>query len=193
MTKANCITIFKKIKLMTLTLLGYCMVGIAFALFFLPAYILLLVLPANKRYDNRFLFWLLDKGFEVVLFGLFRKIKIQGLENLSCSPAIYVANHSSALDIPLVGRLMHGHPHIWYVLEYYSNTFLLGTFVRRLGIFVDKEKTHDAARSLIRGIRLVEGRDRHTIIFPEGGRFNDGTIHPFHEGFSVIAKKHSIP
>lgn len=192
MTKVNYILIFDRLLIFILTLIGYCIVGFALLFCFVPI-LMLCLLPARYRYDNRFLFWLLDKGYKIILFGLLRPIPVTVHQKLPQVPAIYVANHSSSLDIPLVGSLMNGHPHIWYVLEYYSKTPILGFFVRKLGVFVDQASSVRAARGLITGIKLVNGYNRSTIIFPEGGRYNDGTIHPFFEGFAVIAKKTGYP
>lgn len=192
MTTVNSIPTSKKLIALIPTIIGYCIIGAAFVLFFVPV-LLLSLLPARYRYDNRVLFWFLDKSYKAVKFALLRRVPVYGQENMPRGVAIIAANHSSALDIFLLGALMNGRPHIWYVLEYYSSTPVLGFFVRRLGIFVDRENPTRAARALINGIRLVAGHDRSTIIFPEGGRFNDDSIHPFFEGCALIAKKTGEP
>jgi 1-acyl-sn-glycerol-3-phosphate acyltransferase len=45
----------------------------------------------------------------------------------------------------------------------------------------------------MRGIDMIAGKKRHVILFPEGGRFNDGTVHDFLRGFAIIARKTGRP
>jgi 1-acyl-sn-glycerol-3-phosphate acyltransferase len=118
---------------------------------------------------------------------------MQGEENLPRDAAIFVGNHQSALDIPVMGSLCNGFPHVWLVLAYYVDTPVLGFFIRRMFIPVDRAHAGKAARSLLQVYRFIKDHQRHLIIFPEGARFIDGEIHPFYEGFAVLAKKTGRP
>jgi 1-acyl-sn-glycerol-3-phosphate acyltransferase len=160
---------------------------------FLPALILAAVLPEKKRRDSKLLFGFLDCAYKGIIKAMLLPVTIEGKENLPKEPAIFVANHESSLDIPMLGSLMNGYPHIWYVLIRFAHTPVLGFFVRRIAVPVDQECAMKASRALISGIRLVDGKDRHTVIFPEGGRFIDGKIHEFFCGFAIIAKKVKRP
>ncbi len=189
MSKEN---IIKQLLLIARCLLGYVLIGIIGLIFFTPC-LVLVCLPPRYRYANRLLFWLLNKAYKGVCASLMMPITVQGREHLPIKPALFVANHQSALDIPLLGMLMNGHPHLWYVLAYYKDTFILGFFVRRLGIFIDPKNPPDIAKSLLRGMRIVKQAGSHTIVFPEGARFIDGYVHPFLPGFSLIARKLAQP
>jgi 1-acyl-sn-glycerol-3-phosphate acyltransferase len=114
--------------------------------------------------------------------------KLSGLQNVPEEPAIFVANHQSALDIPVVGALSRGAPHVWLVLAYYLNTPVLGFFIRRMFIPVERDQPTKAAESLRKMIRILQHQPQHLIIFPEGARHMDGLIHEFYEGFALIAK-----
>lgn len=184
---------FKKFFLVLRSLISYIMCFFVALFCFVPVLILVALLPEKKRRDNKIIFTLLDWTFKGVVFAMFVPVTIKGKENMPESQAIFVANHESSLDIPVLGSLMDGHPHIWYVLDRFAHTPVLGFFVRRMSIPVDQECAMKASRALITGIRMVAGNGRHTLIFPEGGRFNDGKIHDFFCGFAIIAKKIKRP
>ena len=181
--------IMSKISVITIarTLISY-LLGTCIFIVCGPFLMLLLLLPDRYRYENRLLFFVLDLFYKGIIKAIFIPIHIHGEENIPHSPAIIIANHQSALDIPLVGSVLHRFPHTWYVLSYYLRYPILGWFIQRMCISLDRDNPGKAAQAFIRGIRLVEGKNRHIIIFPEGGRFNDGSIHQFLYGFAVIAR-----
>ncbi len=160
-------------------------------IFFVPC-LFLSFLPERYRY-NKLLFWFLHKTYKGFLYTLGVKITVTGSDNLLDRPTIFVANHESSLDIPLLGSLMNGHAHIWYVIESLRSTPLLGFFAKRMGIFVDPENPIKAGKALLNGIARSQKYGCHLLIFPEGGRYVDGNVHPFLRGFALIAQKTDYP
>lgn len=175
------------------TLLGYFLCIFVVLFCFVPAVILAMILPANKRYTNKLLFWLLDATYKGAIKCMMIPITVSGREHMPTEPAIFVANHESVLDIPVLGALMNGQPHIWFVLDRFARTPLLGSIVRRMFIPVDQGCSMKSSRSLIQAIRTVEQYKLHTLLFPEGGRYTDGKIHDFFQGFAILAKKTRQP
>lgn len=175
------------------TLLCYLFGGVIILFVIMPLMVILLILPASQCSNNRFIFWLLNLFYKSTLYALLVPIKITGKENIPDEPAIIIANHQSAIDIPAVGSVLKKHPHIWYAMAYYAHMFFVGFFVRRLGIQVSHENHGSAARSLIQAIRAAETESNHIIIFPEGGRYNDGTIHEFFNGYVLMARTTKRP
>lgn len=123
----------------------------------------------------------------------FLPITIIGKENLPHGPAIYAANHQSALDIVLVGSLLNFHPHFWFFKVELSTTPFLGKMLKRMNVAVDRSTPRSALRGLLEGIRLAQGNNRSLVIFPEGGRYMDGKIHDFLSGFAILARKTGFP
>jgi 1-acyl-sn-glycerol-3-phosphate acyltransferase len=39
----------------------------------------------------------------------------------------------------------------------------------------------------------VQGKNRHVLLFPEGGRYTDNTIHHFFAGFAMLAAETGRP
>lgn len=176
------------------TLVGYLGVLIVGILFFVPALILIALLPESWRRTNKLIFRLLHYTYAGVVRCVGLHIVYKGeRKELPRDPAIIIANHESALDIPVVGFLCHGYPHMWYVLDYYARKPVLGFFVRRMGISVTRDNGSQAARSLLQGLKKTADLPCHTILFPEGGRFVDGTVHRFLGGFAVLARKTGRP
>lgn len=182
-----------KLSLYVRTFVGYVLLLCVVLFFFLPAFIVALLLPPSKRYTSTVLFFLLDCVYKATMRCLLVPITIIGKEHIPQEASIFVANHESALDIPLLGSLMDQQPHIWFVLERFARAPFLGSIVRRLFIPVDQDCSMKSSRALIQGIRLVEQNKLHVLIFPEGGRFNDGKIHDFFQGFAILAKKTRQP
>lgn len=181
------------IFLLVRTLICYLLAGVVILFTVLPMLILLIVVPQRMLQENRLLFWLLDLFYRAIVGALLLPTKITGISNMPKKPAIIIANHQSALDIPVVGCVLQQHPHVWYALSYYVNTPVLGFFIRRLGIPVDRNNGTTAARSLRQGVKFAKEHESHIIIFPEGGRFNDGTVHEFLQGFVLLARTSGRP
>ena len=118
-------------------------------------------------------FFLADYFYKSVVLATLNKQVTLGRQHLPKVPAIFVANHQSSLDIPVVGALCNKVPHVWLVLEYYLKTPIIGFFIRRMFISVDQSNPAKAARSLIQVYKFVNGKNRHLLIFPEGGRFKE--------------------
>lgn len=173
------------------TFFGYTIIAVGGLLILIPLLIALLILPERYLYTSRFVFTLLDWWYRLILKAFFISMRVHG--NMPHETAIIVANHQSALDIPVIGVLCHGHPHSWYVLDYYANKPIIGFFIRRLGMSVTQNDGIQGAKALILGMRRMLDYNCHIILFPEGGRYVDGDIHPFLPGFALLARKTGRP
>lgn len=175
------------------TVITYLLIGIAMAACLPPA-IFILLLPEKYRYNNRVLFFLLYLLYKIALKVSFLPKSIKGLDNiLKTGPVIFVANHQSSIDIPIVGYLTNGKPHIWLVLSYYENRGILGFFIRRLFVPIDNTNKFKSAKSLVNLLSQAKKYPADIIIFPEAGRFTDGKIHKFYDGFALVAQKTGYP
>ena len=172
----------------------------------LPAIILLMILPERMRYHNRPLFWGIDLvcwGFVRILRMCFIPISYEGYDQesgtktkyeltaaqtLHKGPVIFIANHQSAMDAPLLGVLARGRPHIWIARQELMSWKLLRWVLPRLSIVFDVTSRQKAMGSLLRLVRLVQGTDIDIMIFPEGARYSDDKVHKFYGGFSALAK-----
>ena len=109
-------------------------------------------------------------------------VRVIGLENIDPSrPAIYAANHISALDIPLLYANLPFQFRILAKQELFRYPFV-GGHLKRSGQFpVDQTNARTSIRSLGRAIEGLKAA-MPLVIFPEGGRAADGHIMPFMSG-----------
>lgn len=166
---------------------------IIFLVLCLPFFILVIILPRSWIFENRFFFFFESIFHTVVLKLSLLPITFHGLSNLTDQPAIFVANHQSSFDVPLLGYVMRGHPHIWLSMAALRRSPLLRFLLPKISILVDMSTPSTGVRSLLQAIATLHQTKSHLIIFPEGGRFTDGKIHHFYGGFSLIARKTHRP
>lgn len=120
------------------------------------------------------------------------KVEVSGLENLPEAPAVFVCNHQSMVDIPVLLTAL-GRPRALMAKAVLSKIPLLRGWMRLFDcIFVQRSDPKEARRSYEEGVRLVKaGSD--LIVFPEGTRSKDGEIMEFKAGSFRIASTNGAP
>ena len=117
--------------------------------------------------------------FFLVFKIMFIKVEVEGLENISPDKTyLYMANHVSLFDIPLLGGFIPGiargveadRQHAWP---------LYGWAMRRLGnIPIDRKNVFSSLGSISKTASVItEGKSM--IILPEGHRTMDGELRQF--------------
>lgn len=98
------------------------------------------------------------------------------------SPAVFIINHSSTLDILTILAL--GLPKVRFVAKWefqYNPIFLL--LGRLTGqIFIKREKSDEAIATLQKTYKRVKRRQLSVLMAPEGSRKHPGIIGPFKKG-----------
>ena len=174
------------------TLYARLIVFILMATYLVPA-LILLVLPSRWGFESKLFYWL-EYSFCWLFFKLtFLSLTYVGQENMPTEPAVIVANHQSSLDIPLLVVAMHCYPHLWLAINHLMSSPILRFILPKVAVLVDTSSPVAGMRSLIAAIKKVNGKHSHVVIFPEGGRFDDGKIHDFFSGFVILAKKMNRP
>lgn len=129
-----------------------------------------------------------------ILVGVsFIRVRVHGLENLDPrANYVFVANHSSYMDIPaLLSRLP-------YQFRFFAKKGLykipfLGWHLHRAGhLQVDRSNARNSLKSMSAGARIVAERGISVLLFPEGGRTQVG-LRDFKEGAAYIAIKAGVP
>ncbi len=106
-------------------------------------------------------------------------VTVSGLERIDTTqPHLYVANHISALDIPV----LYVHLDFPFRIIAKSSIFhypFVGWHLRRSGqIEVDKDNVRLAKRGLSQAVETLRA-GMPLVVFPEGGRSPDGHLKPF--------------
>ncbi len=120
-------------------------------------------------------------------------LDIEGLDRIAGGPpAIYAANHSSALDIPVLYVGLPFQFRILAKLELFRLPFL-GWHLERSGqIPIDRTDARHSLRSLSAAAQTVK-EGMPLVVFPEGGRSTDGHIQSFLGGTFYVAIKAQVP
>jgi 1-acyl-sn-glycerol-3-phosphate acyltransferase len=158
-----------------------------------PLIALSLLFPRDWVRGSRVVGFFMQIIYWLIIKLSFLPITIKGLENISDAPSIVVANHQSSMDIPLVGYLLDGYPHVWLAWINLMKSPFLRIILPRLAVLVDMSSPAAGMRTLREAIRVVGKTNAHAIIFPEGSRYTDGQVHEFYNGFTVLARLTNRP
>lgn len=121
------------------------------------------------------------------------KVTVSGAEKLDPQQSyIYMANHQSNADIPLLlGRLPVQFR--WLAKAELFRIPIFGRAMRGVGyISLDRSNRKSAFESLNRAARTIRN-GTSVLIFPEGTRSRDGRILPFKKGGFVLAVDSGVP
>ena len=120
-------------------------------------------------------------------------LTVQGLDRIDLTqPAIYAANHSSALDIPVLYVGLPFQFRILAKIELFRLPFV-GWHLKRSGqIAIDRTDARHSMRSLSAAAQTVKA-GMPLVVFPEGGRCTDGHLQPFLGGVFYVAIKAQAP
>lgn len=128
----------------------------------------------------------------VILWAWGVEVQVRG--SVPAGPAVYAANHGSALDIPIVfGYLPVDfrviHKRSLYYLPVFGQYLYLGGHIA-----VDRSNPFRARRSLSRAATRIRN-GTSVLVFPEGtrNRRGDAAVQPFKRGSFVLAVEAGVP
>ncbi len=131
--------------------------------------------------------YLLGRHFLLPLF--FGRITIIGQENIpKTGPVILAPTHRArwdALLVPYAAIACEAKKDLRFMVTSSECKGLQGWFVRRLGGFPVDPK-HPSITTLRHGVELLQQK-KTLVIFPEGGIYRDGQVHPLKPGIARLA------
>lgn len=117
---------------------------------------------------------------------------INNLEEKDKSPLIYISNHSSLFDIPIVITACQDNIAIMYKKELEKIPIFGWCLKISPFIAVKREDPKSSMKSLEEAIKAVQGK-YSVLIFPEGTRSEDGAIGEFKRGAFMLASRSGKP
>ena len=118
--------------------------------------------------------------------------KVFGKENIPNYPAIYISNHTSLLDIPILFAAIN-QPLFYVAKMELKRVPFLGQYMQAMGmIFIDRSNREQAMLSMRSAIQDI-AKGKSIVVFPEGTRSKSGELQPFKRGAFVIACEGEIP
>ncbi|TLV03567.1 trifunctional MMPL family transporter/lysophospholipid acyltransferase/class I SAM-dependent methyltransferase [Dyadobacter luticola] len=158
---------------------------LAGCLFLHSKLVTILLLPISKSRKKAMINSSLSFYAKTVIYsGPHVKKHFSGLENLDMNrPVIFIANHTSFLDILLAIML---HPKIVLMVKgWVYNSPFFGPIIRYAGYVY----TDDGPEENIEKVRQLVKEGYSIMIFPEGTRSEDGHITRFHKGAFFLAEQ----
>jgi|GEM_PF-1923307 1-acyl-sn-glycerol-3-phosphate acyltransferase len=153
-----------------------------------PIIFLMILLPEKYRYQSKILFGSMRFFYWAVVKATLVPISYEGGDNVPDEPVVFVANHQSALDIPLLGVFTKGRPHVWLARYELMKWKFLRWVLPRMAVVINPLSREKAMGSLRRLLRLAKAQPLDVMIFPEGARYSDDKVHKFYGGFVMVAK-----
>jgi 1-acyl-sn-glycerol-3-phosphate acyltransferase len=143
--------------------------------------------PTGERQQNIARLW-----SRMILWTVGAKVQVEGLDKIDISkPQVYVVNHLSAFDIPVLYSYLPFQFRILAKKELFRYPFM-GWHLRRSGqIPVVLENPKASVRSLNLAVAAIR-KGNSLVIFPEGGRTPNGQLQPFMGGAFYAAVKAQV-
>ena len=117
------------------------------------------------------------------------KVHVEGLENIPKDrAALFVANHQSNFDIPLLMSVIDT-PKGFIAKKELENIPLLSKWMKYIQcVFMDRNNLRQSAESIVKGINILKS-GYSMVIFPEGTRSKGGQHSDFKAGSFKLATK----
>ncbi|MCD2501730.1 MULTISPECIES: lysophospholipid acyltransferase family protein [Clostridium] len=119
-------------------------------------------------------------------------LEVKGLENIPDEACVFIGNHTSILDIPImfytIDRLVG-----FVAKKEMLKAPVIGTWLEKAHcIPLDRENPREAIKTINYGVELLK-KGYSLAIFPEGTRSKDGNIGEFKKGSLKLATKAKAP
>jgi 1-acyl-sn-glycerol-3-phosphate acyltransferase len=128
----------------------------------------------------------------IILRALGVRVEVGGRENVPPGPAVYAANHGSALDIPILFGYLPVDFRIIHKRSLYLIPILGWALYLGGHIGIDRANAFRARRSLGAAAERIRG-GTSVAVFPEGTRSPDARVRPFKRGSFVLAAEAGVP
>jgi 1-acyl-sn-glycerol-3-phosphate acyltransferase len=130
---------------------------------------------------------------KILLAVSFIRVRSEGIEKIDPKATyVFVANHSSYMDIPALLSQLPQSFRFFAKKALYKIPFL-GWHLRWAGhLPVDRSNARNSLKSMSEGARVIASKRVSVLLFPEGGRSPHG-LREFKEGAAYIAIKAGVP
>lgn len=122
------------------------------------------------------------------------EVEVSGLDKFDPkTPLVYMPNHESFLDGPLMMMLIPGAARV-ILKKSVLRIPVVGMAMRHVGFVpVDRKGAEGGKKSIARAVRLMRDKGYSFLIFPEGTRSRDGQLGPFRRGGFFLALAAGAP
>lgn len=151
-----------------------------------PLVLILTVLSLGKL--NSIIVTYLGKWLgRLTMFLLSIDYTVRGWENLPDEPVVFIINHSSTLDIPVVLGMGLRDVRFMAKKEFRYNPFVSIIALVTGQIFIDRGNSEKAIATIQRAYERLRKHRLHILVAPEGSRSHKELVAPFKKGAFRIA------
>jgi 1-acyl-sn-glycerol-3-phosphate acyltransferase len=138
--------------------------------------------------------WLARVWAKSLLLASGVHVQVEGLEQIDRHASyVFAANHTSYMDTPVVLANLFSQFRFLAKSSLFKIPFL-GWHLERAGhIPVPLGDPRASVKSMQRAAEVIQQKKISLLIFPEGGRTQDGALQPFKEGAAYIAIRAGVP
>ena len=115
---------------------------------------------------------------EALLNSHFKQVYNESEELPEGEPLIFMANHSSLIDLPLLKAVVP-KCYVGLLAENHTNYFMYGSMVKRMGNIPIKRENIRASLKSFNLAKQALQQGFPIVVLPEGGRSQDGQLVPF--------------
>lgn len=128
--------------------------------------------------------------FTINIIGM--EIEVEGFENIPDKTCVFMGNHQSILDIPVM-RYSTQRTLDFVAKKELAKAPLIGYWITHVkSVTIDRDNVREGIKAINQAVNNIKDGYNFTI-FPEGTRSKDGKIHEFKKGSVKIATKSKAP
>ena len=158
-----------------------------------PLYLVLLLIGVKRPYLRAKIGQTSVKwGFKVILALTGVKVKVRGLENIPKEAVLFVGNHRSFFDIPVIYSTVPLQTGFVSKMQIKKVPFLSWWMNCINCLFLDRDDVKQALQMILAGIEHIKN-GTSICIMPEGTRNYEDEMLPFKEGSFKMAEKTGCP
>ena len=166
---------------------------VAYFIITLPLYLVLLLIGIKRpdiwaKIGQKFVKW----GFKAILAAAGVKVRVRGIENIPKEAVLFVGNHRSFFDIPVIYSTVPLQTGFVSKMQVKKVPFLSWWMTCINCLFLDRDDIKQAMQMILSGIELIK-KGTSVCIMPEGTRNYEDDLLPFKEGSFKMAEKTGCP
>jgi 1-acyl-sn-glycerol-3-phosphate acyltransferase len=153
---------------------------------------LIFALFGRKESQKSVVEWQTRAWAKSIIFFTGNRIQVENADKVPSGPVLFVANHQSYFDIPVL------MVHLPYFAAFIAKVELekipmLSWWMKKMGcLFMDRKNMRQSLNIILQGIEMLK-EGKSLVIFPEGTRSHLGQIDAFKPGSLKLAVKAGVP
>lgn len=133
------------------------------------------------------------KGWaQFIIDKIHLNVEISGLDNIPKEACLFVSNHQSFLDIPVLLANLPGM--VGFVAKKeLANSPMITFWMEQIGcVFINRENPREGIKAILKGVENLKN-GKSMLIFPEGTRSKSEQMNEFKKGSLKMAQKSGAP